>query len=350
MVTTRENLPWFTHNEIDNVAQAFNNNHAVLLSGAQGIGKSHLASMLMNTLFSKASTAEIKLINAGTHPDIHVLTSAYAFQHLDSLLQNLCFRYLDHDAIEKKRLSRQIGVDTIRTLVESMNEASSTGGCKLSIICPAEHMNINSANAILKFLEEPTAKTFLILVSHDISKLPATIRSRCMRINVGLPDVDDSVGWLTSKYPTHDENEIVGALELAGYRPLMADEYLSTDQQSIVSELQAGISDIAFNQTEKTTAIARKWAQYKQTDFILRWICQFFTGLIKIKLLDSNENANTGNRQQLLNLSQSFTSQNLFVIYDYLQSIKQGYDGVVDEILLIEDILQTIANNATQSN
>ena len=348
MLNSMDDLPWFSQQDADQLVRAFNNNHAVLLNGLQGIGKSYLALMLARALFADSTTAGNHLIDAGTHPDIHVLTSAYAYQHIDSQLKKFCFRYLGHEAIEKKRLSRQIGVDTIRALVESMNQASSSGGCKLAIIYPVEHLNINAANAILKFLEEPTSRTFLILISHDISRLTPTLRSRCMRINIVLQDNKPSVNWLKSIYPEKDKSEIIGALELAGFRPLIAAEYLSRNQQSLATELEMDLAEIAVNHAVNLITIARKWTQYKQTDFILSWICQYFTNLIKVKLLNSYEHDSLRKSQQLERISKSFSSASLFNTYDYLKSLKHGYDGIADETLLIEDVLQTIANNRTR--
>lgn len=349
MSTSGDKLPWFTQQDAARLVKAFDNNHAVLLNGLQGIGKSHLALLLARNLFSNSTTAENHLLDAGTHPDIHVLTSAFAYQYMDSQLKKFCFRYLDREAVEKKRLSRQISINTIRALVESMNEASSSGGNKLAIIYPAEHLNINSANAILKFLEEPTSRTYLILISHDISKLTPTIRSRCMRINIALPDNNDSTDWLTSMYPGKGQSEIVSALELAGYRPLLAAEYLSRDQQSLAVALEHDIAEIAVNRTVNLILIARKWTKYQQTDFILSWLCQFFTSLIKVKLQDAYEHGDMKNSKQLKLISRSFSSASLFDTYDYLKSLNHGYDGIIDEILLIEDVLHTIANNRTSN-
>ena len=344
MLTPLDNLPWFAQHDADQIIKAFKNNHAVLLNGFQGIGKSHLASTLVRMLYAESSTAVNHLLNAGTHPDIHVLTSAFAYQSIDARLQKFCFRYLDHDAVEKKRLSRQIGVDTIRRLVNAMNEASSSGGYKIAIIYPVEHLNINAANAILKFLEEPTARTLLILITHDISKLTATVRSRCMRINIALPETRDAMDWLSSIHPDKDEIELRCALELAGFRPLLADKYISGNLQALVCELEHDIAEISVNHTVNIVMIARKWTQLKQTDFILSWICQFFTSLIKTKLRGSFED-NKQSRHQLEIICESYSSISLFKIYDYIKSIKHAYDGIVDETLLIEDVLQTIANN-----
>ena len=338
-------LPWFTQEDAIQIVQAFQKNHAVLLNGARGIGKSYLASMVTRQLFVNSLTdATSHLIEAGTHPDVHVLTSAFGYQFLHPQLQKFCFRYLDHDAISKKRLSRQIGIDAIRALVDSMNEASSSGEYKLSIIYPAEHLNINSANAILKFLEEPTAKTYLILISHDSSKLTATIRSRCMRINLAVPDTKTSLEWMSANYPQKNENEINGALELASYRPLLAAQYLSADQQTLATQLEIDLTQLLSHQAACCINVASQWAQCKQTDFILSWIVKFFTQLIKIKLMPAQEkeHSNINKHRLLANL---YSSEGLFNTYDYLTSIKSGYDGIVDETLLIEDILQTISNN-----
>ena len=344
-----ENTPWFCQDDVDQIVKAFNKSHAVLLNGAQGIGKSYLVSAVARQLFTRsASSASSHLFNAGTHPDIHVLTSAYAHQYLDPYLRKFCFRYLDHEAVEKKRLSRQIGVDTIRMLVESMNESSSSGGYKLAVIYPAEHLNINSANAILKFLEEPTANTFLILVSHDISRLTATTRSRCMRINVALPDAHACVKWLNACHPQASENEINCALTLAGCRPLLAADYLSANQQSLVADLEKDLVELCVNHTGSSISISKKWVQHKQTDFILGWIVSLFTRLIKVKLDSENQASDSITGRNLLQISNSFSSENLFNIYDYLKSVKHSYDGIVDETLLIEDVLQTVANHRSR--
>src|SRR3546814_7179155 len=55
------------------------------------------------------------------------------------------------------------------------------GGRKVVLIEPVESMNINAANALLKSLEEPSGDTVLLLVSHQPSRLLATIKSRCVQ-------------------------------------------------------------------------------------------------------------------------------------------------------------------------
>lgn len=345
MASNYEKLPWFSRQDAQQIVSALSSNHAVLLNGVEGIGKSYFAFQLIKTLYAGSTSAAKHLLDAGTHPDVHLLTSPFAYKNLDANLKKFSARYLYQDALEKKRLSRQIGVDTIRALIQSMNDASSSSICKVAIIHPAEHMNINSANAILKFLEEPPPRTLLVLISHDISKLTATIRSRCMRINISPPDKEVSARWLASLYPDRSESEHAGALELAAFRPLAAAAYLSGNQLALVADLESDIAEIAFNHTANIVLTARKWTRYRQTDFILGWLCQFMTVLIKTKLLGYPVTDNSPENRQLGLMSKSFSAASLFAAYDYLTSVKQGYDGVVDEALVIEDMLQTVANS-----
>ncbi len=68
---------------------------------------------------------------------------------------------------------------------------------KVVVLNPAENMNSSAANALLKSLEEPATETYLILVSHRPHRLPATIRSRCQLIRLGIPAAEQSLPWLS---------------------------------------------------------------------------------------------------------------------------------------------------------
>ena len=337
-------LTWFDQAQAERIASAFSNNHAILMSGAQGIGKSHLARTVCQQLFTQTENKlSDQLYQAGTHPDIHVLTSAFAFADLDGQLQKLSLRYLSREALEKKRLSRQISVDTVRRLVESMNESSALGGLKLALIYPLEHLNINSANAILKFLEEPTDNTVLLLVSHDISRLPATIRSRCMRIDIPLPNEQASFSWLSNRNPELTQQEISTALSLAGKRPLLAQAYISSNQSELVNQIIDDIGGLVSTRSTNVVEVSRRWVKYKQTDFIVVWLGQLFCELIKVKLGKSDSDLINNSKAQ--SLAQKLPIERLFKAYDYFTSLRKSYDGVVDETLLIEGALINLVNS-----
>ncbi|MFT5029462.1 MAG: DNA polymerase-3 subunit delta' [Candidatus Binatia bacterium] len=79
--------------------------------------------------------------------------------------------------------TRTIGVDQIRGLMQTVNLKPTEAEYKVSIIVAAERMNVYSANAFLKTLEEPPARSILILLSPDPQQLLDTIISRCLRLN-----------------------------------------------------------------------------------------------------------------------------------------------------------------------
>jgi DNA polymerase-3 subunit delta' len=83
---------------------------------------------------------------------------------------------------DKGRPEASIPVNKVRKAVEFMNKTASGGGWRIVIVDGAEDLNANSANALLKELEEPSDKTLLLLVSHAPGRLLPTIHSRCCHL------------------------------------------------------------------------------------------------------------------------------------------------------------------------
>ena len=101
------------------------------------------------------------LLRADNHPDFHAV------------------RLLDD--------AQQIKVDQIRELIEVLSLSSYRGGRKTAVVESAESLNANGANAFLKTLEEPSGDSLLILVAKPSHRLPATIASRCVRLQLRPP-------------------------------------------------------------------------------------------------------------------------------------------------------------------
>ncbi|QOL82637.1 DNA polymerase III subunit delta' [Pseudooceanicola spongiae] len=89
-----------------------------------------------------------------------------------------------------KRLKDQITVDEARKLKGFFSLSSADGGRRVVIVDAADELNTSAANALLKLLEEPPARTTLLLVTHQPSGLLPTIRSRCrvLRLKPLEPD------------------------------------------------------------------------------------------------------------------------------------------------------------------
>ncbi len=120
--------------------------HAILLNGKEGIGKS---------LFAKEFSREI--------------------------LKN---NFSDLLIIEKDEGKREINVDKIRKISNFVNQTSAGNNDKFIIIDAASELNKSASNALLKILEEPNQKNFLILISHNLNQILPTIRSRCQIVKI----------------------------------------------------------------------------------------------------------------------------------------------------------------------
>jgi DNA polymerase-3 subunit delta' len=157
--------------------------HGLMLAGPAGIGKATLAYRIARYVLKFGVSAEgpadlsvprndvmSRQIEAQSHPGLLVLT-----------------RPRDE---KTGRIRTVIGVDEVRRLGGFFGLTSVGGGWRLVIIDATDDMNDNAANALLKVLEEPPARSLLILISHAPGRLLPTIRSRCQRLDL-KPLTDD---------------------------------------------------------------------------------------------------------------------------------------------------------------
>lgn len=185
-----EVLPWTVPLLRDLFASRASWPHAMLFTGAAGIGKRSVAMHVAQALLCESPRADgfacggcagCRYFVARQHPDMRVLEPSK----------------VDDDG-EVKRLDH-IPIDKVRELRELVGLTSHRGGNRVALIVPAELMNTAAANALLKTLEEPPPDTFLLLVSHQPGRLPATILSRCRRIALPIPPRDSAIGWLAAQ-------------------------------------------------------------------------------------------------------------------------------------------------------
>jgi DNA polymerase-3 subunit delta' len=102
----------------------------------------------------------------------------------------------DYIRIEPLEDSKLIRVEQIRELSAQLALTAHSAGATVAILSPADSMNANAANALLKTLEEPRAGVSLILISAVPSRLPPTVLSRCQRLLLSPPARADAVAWL----------------------------------------------------------------------------------------------------------------------------------------------------------
>jgi len=190
---------------------------ALLLAGPRGVGKGALALAWAQTLLCEAPLLDGSACGncpachwfaAGTHPDFHAVT-----------LQEKTTK--DGDT----RMATAIEVDQAREAVDFVRLSTYRAGYRVVLVNPADTLNVASANALLKVLEEPPLNTVFVLVSDQPRRLLPTIRSRCARFDIGLPSDELAVQWLTSQ----GMDDAPNLLALAGGSPLDAQAWGSVE-------------------------------------------------------------------------------------------------------------------------
>ncbi|NND90446.1 MAG: DNA polymerase III subunit delta' [Granulosicoccus sp.] len=152
--------------------------HALLLSGIDGIGKRRFARWLAEALLCRRRSEAgacggcdaCHQLTAGSHPDFLMLAPEGA--------------------------SAVIKVDAVRELTEWIQLTAGQGSYRVALLEQADSLNHSAANSLLKTLEEPGAQAVLILTATRTGALPATIRSRCQKITLGMHDRAAAIVWL----------------------------------------------------------------------------------------------------------------------------------------------------------
>ena len=118
--------------------------------------------------------------------------------------------------LDKKRLQTQIAVDNVRSLRTFLGLSAADGGWRVVIVDAADEMNPSSANGLLKFLEEPPARTVFLLISHAPGGLLPTVRSRCRTLDLvplGADDLDTALAGIGAQ---PDPGDLAALRELGG--------------------------------------------------------------------------------------------------------------------------------------
>ena len=157
--------------------------HGWLLTGPPGIGKATLAFRFARALLVGPDAVDARLAMGTDHPVFR--------QVAQGLHPDLTVIEAERDP-RTGRVRSEITVDTVRAATASLQVTAAAGGYRVAVVDGAEFLNRNAANALLKTLEEPPARSVLILVSHRPGALAATVRSRCARLRLG-PLADDVV-------------------------------------------------------------------------------------------------------------------------------------------------------------
>ena len=310
--------------------------HALLITGNKGLAKFEFAMLWAGTLLCETAAktqwlsttipcghcAACELFAANTHPDFML--------------------------IQPEEEGKAIKVAQIRELVAFVSLTQSRSNRRVIVISPAESMNMNAANSLLKTLEEPPVNTVVILVSSKPHSLPATIRSRCQLFPVSTADSATLQSWLT-QMGQYSQDEVDLAISVTENSPLNAQFYLDS---SILSLSEALLNDwlLLASGKAKPTTIAEKWL--KQPENVpIRLVYTWLVDMIRYHSLNCSsewrldDNASrlfyySGNTA-LQKLAISIPVKRLFVIYDkVIEILRLGHTSLNKQLQLESLLIQ----------
>lgn len=231
--------------------------HALLLLGRQGAGQVEvglwLAALLLCDRKGEAPCRECagcRLLLAGTHPDFYRVG-------------------IEEDA-------SVIRVEQIRELSENLSLKSYRGRRKVALVDPADAMNPNSFNALLKTLEEPTDNTYLILTASRSDRLPRTIMSRSARLRVPVPATAEGLAWLDGQRQHGGWERL---LKLANGAPFLALKYADAGLEAIDAKMQEAVDSAVSGQLD-IVATAATWTR-DQPEARLFWLEYWLTNQLR---------------------------------------------------------------------
>jgi len=279
--------------------------HAVLLAGPVGVGK-------------RAAAAWIALQKLRPDP----LTTVPMFP----------FKILDHPDlrwISTPEDKRTIGIEQIRALVHDFSLTSYQGKGKVAVIEPANDMTVNAANSLLKTLEEPPGDALFILVADRVGKLPATIFSRCQRIEIAVPAEASALQWLDrlqAGAPWMDALRMVGGAPLAAIGAL-------DDLES--SKAMGRDLEILGSGKGSPVEVAARWNKL-DTGFVLNWLSQ----QVKLIILATTAGRETAEGLVIADsVLRRMDSRNLFCYLDIINHLRGQPGGSYNVQLTLEGLL-----------
>ena len=300
--------------------------NGILLKGIKGIGKLDLAVRFARSLlcqqpdesgFACGQCPSCHWFEQGSHPD-------------HKLLQPEALSLEGEEGEGGKKPSKQISVDQIRGLADFSGMSAHQGGKRVVVIHPAETMNVNAANALLKNLEEPPPGLLFILVSHKPQQLLPTILSRCLPFALSAPDAASATGWLAQQGVKNPAE----ALAFSGFAPLQAAQL---DEQLGSEEREKLLRAVRQPATLDVFALAEMLQKTEQV-LVVQWLQQWCYDLSSMKQA-GRLRYHPAEEAAIKKLVEPVKPLNLARLQKHLQTAKREAQHTLNPKLFFESLL-----------
>ncbi len=309
-----------------------NLSNSLIFYGNKGIGKSTLTYFLINYVFDEIyknnpSSNHTNLIYNNSHPSVRLLRKEYD---------------------EKtKKFKKNIIINQIRDLESFIYQFTIDGSPKFIIIDSSDDLNVNSSNALLKILEEPKRNTYIILITHQLSKLLPTIRSRCIKFKFSNPTFDQFNEIIFNQDESIDKNILKFLYDLSEGSPGLAIQLYSENFREIFDHLVE-----IFREKKPLSSnilqLSNKVGMYSNDQFIL------FLSLIKFIIvhttkinlgIDIQKNFISDISKSLLEMSKYLDNQISQKILEYLNTYENDlFVYNLDKKIFILNIFSPLSN------
>lgn len=277
------------------------------------------------------------LFDAGTHPDFHFLANEVLTNTLQGNRMVCANRHLPERPKSRKLVSSLIAVDRIRHLNEVLSLRPFTQR-KFALIAPADGMNVQAANALLKLLEEPPADTRMVLLSARIFRIPATIRSRTSRIQCDAPVHELGVNWLLERGV--DREVAIKLLKVCGGGPLQALALQQRGYHLHLGELENAVIAI-LERESSANDLASAWAKRAKDGFTAEDVIPILRSILD-ELARRNQLTSKNADDKLQAVAAGLHLKRLHEATLKLSALVAGWDSVLDNTLLLEQAFSVV--------
>ena len=321
--------PWLAPSlsRLTSAADAGRLGHGWIFSGPQGIGKMNLACALASRLMGTVKGAQ--LADAGPR----AIIAAY-----DELAEPFDL-HADLHRVRPEEDRHTIGVDQVREVTAALALTPHLARAKVLVMEDADTMTIEAANALLKFLEEPTAATYLLLLAERPGRLPATIRSRCQQLPLRGPSPGAARDWLAS-----DRIAAEGLpASLLQQRPIAAARLaLDEDKLRDYKELQDNLRLLIEGDSDPH-ALAESWAG-GDTELALTSLIERLRRSIRVRLVPEHSNLVTDPDTGVAeNAARRIAVDTLFAGLQMAENLREQLGRGINVELALKSILVGVA-------
>ncbi|WNV04597.1 DNA polymerase III subunit delta' [Candidatus Methylospira mobilis] len=291
---------------------------ALLLTGPLDAGTGILAHFFTRRLLCHQPVGDqacgicssCKLFDAGNHPDAIMLVP--------------------------EEPGKSILIDQVRALIATLSLKPQYGAHRVVTIAPADKLNRAAANGLLKTLEEPDARTMLLLLTHIPASLQATIRSRCQSLTVDNPGHKQTADWLKPRLANPGESDML--IAMAGGAPLRALELAGSELPGLRLRFFKAWQAVLLKKADPLQC-AEQW-QKTPCETLLEWLRSWVADLVRLSMAaDSAVIDNSDLIHELSALSSGLNLKALFQFYEYLGGALLSLTGQANRQLVLEEAL-----------